>query len=246
MQIDSVDEAIAAFATAARRYLAHDRLSVYLLTSDGKHLERLAVATSPGIPGERDLIPVEEVGLAYVLNADLALVSADLATDRRIAGREDLTIAGAGFRGLVSVPLRTGDQPIGILNFVSAEVGFYSEEDKVLAQQIADTSAAFFQLLRTAKHRAANSVPWQGAEVPVEPVEGSGFWHLAIELLQRIESESGVKTSCVLSFDRSRLEAWGPGRNRAAWRVIQEALANALRHSLATRLTASLGADVGG
>src|SRR5487761_137180 len=245
MQIDSVDEAIAAFATAARRYLAHDRLSVYLLTSDGKFLERFAVATSPGIPGERDLIPVEEVGLTYVLNADLAVVSADLATDQRIVGREDRTIAGAGFHGLVSVPLRTGDQPIGVLNFVSAEVGFYSEEDQVLAQQIADMSAAFFQLLRTAKQRAANSARWPNA-VTSAPSDGTGLWDLVNEALTRIESEMGVKTSFVLSCDRSRLDRWDSVRSRAAWRVIQEAVANALRHAHANCLTVSLGADAGG
>jgi signal transduction histidine kinase/DNA-binding NarL/FixJ family response regulator len=139
---------IAAFAADAKRLLNHDRLSVYMLTPDGRSFERFAVATSPVLPGESDVAPLEDVGLTYVLQTDRPFVSEDLAADDRLIGREDSVIAAAGFHGLVSVPLRVGGQPIGLLNFVSRTAGFYTDEDAAVAQQIADQVAIFFQNLR--------------------------------------------------------------------------------------------------
>jgi GAF domain-containing protein len=118
---------MAAFATEARRELEHDRLSAYLLACEGRAFERFAVATSPAIGGEGVVIPFEELGLRHVVVTNRALVSADLATDPRIVGREDRVIARAGFHGLVSVPLRLHGRPIGVLNFVSRSRGFYCE-----------------------------------------------------------------------------------------------------------------------
>ena len=139
---------IAAFAVEAKRLLDHDRLSVYMLTPDGRSFERFAVATSPVLPGESDVAPLEDVGLTYVLQANRPFVSEDLAADERLVGREDSVIAAAGFHGLVSVPLRIAGKPIGLLNFVSRTAGFYADEDAAVAQQIADQVAIFFQNLR--------------------------------------------------------------------------------------------------
>jgi signal transduction histidine kinase/DNA-binding NarL/FixJ family response regulator len=142
------DAVIAAFAAEAKRLLDHDRLSVYMVTPDGQAFERFAVATSPIVPGESNVIPLEDVGLTYVLKTNRALVSPDLSRDDRLIGHEDSLIAGAGFRGLVSAPLRIGGEPIGVLNFVSYTPGFYAEQDALIAQQIADQVAIFFQNLR--------------------------------------------------------------------------------------------------
>jgi signal transduction histidine kinase/DNA-binding NarL/FixJ family response regulator len=139
---------VSTFAAQAKRLLDHDRLSVYLLTADGSGVERFAVATSPVIPGEHDVIPLEDVGLSRVLKRNRPLVSSDLGVDERIAGKEDRVIAAAGFHGLVSVPLRIDGRPIGVINFVSKTVGFYAEADLPVAQQIADQVAVFFQNLR--------------------------------------------------------------------------------------------------
>jgi signal transduction histidine kinase/DNA-binding NarL/FixJ family response regulator len=143
-----IDALLAAFAAEAKRLLDHDRLSVYMLTSDGRCFERFAVATSPVLPGESEVIPIEDLGLNYVLQTNRVLVSADLATDERLLGREDSVIAAGGFHGLLSVPLRVGGKPIGLLNFVSQTAGFYTDEDAVIAQQMADQVAIFFQNLR--------------------------------------------------------------------------------------------------
>ena len=134
---------MSAFAVEARRLLDHDRLSAYLLTGDRQAFERFAVATSPTAPGEGVVIPFEDVGLRHVVITNEALVSEDLSNDPRISGREDRVVARAGFRGLVSVPLRREGQPIGVLNFVSRTPGYYRDEDIPIAQQIADQASAF-------------------------------------------------------------------------------------------------------
>ena len=139
---------MATFASEAKRLLDHDRLSAYLLTADGRAFERFAVATSPIIPGEGVIIPFEDVGLRHVVMTNRPLVSADLANDPRIVGREDRVIARAGFRGLISVPLRLGGRPFGVLNFVSRTPGFYGDHDLPIAEQVADQVAAFIGNLR--------------------------------------------------------------------------------------------------
>jgi GAF domain-containing protein len=120
---------MATFASEAKRLLEHDRLSAYLLTCEGRAFERFAVATSPIVPGEGVIIPFEDVGLRHVVMTNRPLVSADLASDPRIVGREDRVIARAGFHGLISVPLRLGGRPFGVLNFVSRTPGFYGDHD---------------------------------------------------------------------------------------------------------------------
>ncbi|HET8672888.1 MAG TPA: GAF domain-containing protein [Thermoleophilaceae bacterium] len=139
---------MATFASEAKRLLDHDRLSAYLLTCEGRAFERFAVATSPIVPGEGVIIPFEDVGLRHVVVTNRPLVSSDLANDPRIVGREDRVIARAGFHGLISVPLRLGGHPFGVLNFVSRTAGFYDDHDVPIAQQVADQVSAFIGNLR--------------------------------------------------------------------------------------------------
>jgi signal transduction histidine kinase/DNA-binding NarL/FixJ family response regulator len=151
LPVDAASDAstvVSAFAAEAKRMLDHDRLSAYLLSDDGRMFERFAVATSPILPGEGVIIPFEDVGLRSIVIANRALVSEDLGRDARIVGREDRVIAAAGFRGLLSVPLRLGGRPIGVLNFVSRTAGFYREQDVPVAQQIADQISVFLENLR--------------------------------------------------------------------------------------------------
>jgi signal transduction histidine kinase/DNA-binding NarL/FixJ family response regulator len=146
---------MSAFAEQAGRLLEHDRLSAYLLTPNRQAFERFAVATSPIIPGEGVVIPFEELGLRHIVITNRALVSDDLSADPRIVGREDRVIARAGFRGLLSAPLRREGRPIGVLNFVSKTPGFYREEDIPIAQQMADQVSAFLENLRRQRRMRA-------------------------------------------------------------------------------------------
>ncbi|MQA72921.1 MAG: GAF domain-containing protein [Solirubrobacterales bacterium] len=139
---------IAGFARQAKRLLDHDRLSVYLVSHDGRAFERFAVATSTIVPGEGVLIPFEDVGLRHIVLNNRPIVSSDLGADPRLIGAEDRVIARAGFHGLLSVPLRHDGRPFGVLNFVSRKAGFYRQEDVPIAEQIADQIAAFVENLR--------------------------------------------------------------------------------------------------
>ena len=147
-QASNESAVISDFAHYAKRRLDHDRLSVYLTSPDGRAFERFAVATSPIVPGEGVLIPFEDVGLKHIVLNNEPLVSSDIGADPRIGGREDRVIAQAGFRGLLSVPLRRRGRPFGVLNFVSREPGFYHREDVPVAQEIADQIAIFVENLR--------------------------------------------------------------------------------------------------
>ena len=145
---DEVDRVIAHFAEQARHTLEHDRLSIYLLTDDGRALERFAVATSPTVPGESDVIDLDQVGISRVILRNEPVISSDFGVDSRLVGREDALLAAAGFRAIVSVPLRTGGAPFGLLNFTSRTAGFYDGADIDAAQRIADQIAGFLLNLR--------------------------------------------------------------------------------------------------
>src|SRR5581483_9911395 len=160
---DEVEAVVAEFAAQAKRQLDHDRLSVYLLTPDGIALDRLAVATSPPIPGESPRVPLDDSGLTDVIRRNEGLVSGDVSMDVRLAGREDRLYGEAGFHSIVSVPLRLGGRVFGVLNFTSRKKGFYSEADLVAAQQISDQIAVFLQNLRL-QHAIRASVRREAVE----------------------------------------------------------------------------------
>ena len=143
-----IEEVVEAFAEEAQRALPHDRLSIYLLTPDGAGLERFAIASSAHVPGDQDIHPLSATGLSRVLLTNRPLVSDDFGVDERFPGESDATIYRAGYRSIVSVPLRLHGKPFGVLNFLSRAVGAYAERDVVVAQQIGDQVASFLRDLR--------------------------------------------------------------------------------------------------
>ena len=302
LPVDAASDAspvVSAFAAEAKRMLDHDRLSAYLLSDDGRTFERFAVATSPILPGEGVIIPFEDVGLRSIVIANRALVSEDLGQDPRIVGREDRVIAAAGFRGLISVPLRLNGRPIGVLNFVSRTAGFYREQDIPVAQQIADQISVFLENLRrqrgmrgaiqqeaTQRERARltrdlyqtvseavvaiGSVAeqlrgrLQGVDdqasrqaqriVDLTRLELADVRRAVIDLspraldahsleevvestLARLRPEEGLEVTWKIAGDTSTLPR---GVARAAYRILQEALANVGQHAHAGRLHVGL------
>jgi signal transduction histidine kinase/DNA-binding NarL/FixJ family response regulator len=292
---------MAAFASEAKRLLDHDRLSAYLLTCEGRAFERFAVATSPIVPGEGVIIPFEDVGLRHVVVTNRPLVSADLASDPRIVGREDRVIARAGFHGLISVPLRLGGQPFGVLNFVSRTVGFYDDHDVPIAQQVADQVSAFIGNLR-AQERMRTLIRHEAVESERARV-ARDVYHTVAQTVPAIESiatalEQRLATSDEAASEEARrvrqlvrleladvrrvvadlvprgldsqslaeaieasMAAFGGGEpkaavdlegdssalsgavRRAAYRIFQEAVANARLHAHAGRVDVSLRVD---
>jgi DNA-binding NarL/FixJ family response regulator/signal transduction histidine kinase len=145
---DEIQEVVELFASEAQRVLPHDRLSIYLLTPDGMALERFAVASSPPVPGDKDVQPLETVGVSVVVRTNQPIVSDDFGVDERIQGEADAVIYRAGYRSLVTAPLRLRGKPFGIINFVSRRRAAYSARDAAVAQQIADQIASFLRDLR--------------------------------------------------------------------------------------------------
>ena len=302
LAVDAASDAasvMAAFAEQAGHLLAHDRLSAYLLTPNGQAFERFAVATSPIIPGEGVVIPFEDVGLRHIVITNRALVSDDLSADPRIVGREDRVIARAGFRGLLSAPLRREGRPIGVLNFVSKTPGFYRDEDIPIAQQMADQVSVFLENLRrqrrmralvsqeaTERERARvsrdlldtviHSAPTIGAIAAdlrdrLAPVDADAaaeaeriidlgrqeladirravlgmspraFDNRSLDdvfesTLLEFREATGIKTNWTVTGDTARLPATV---EQAAYRILQEALANVRFHSRADSLRVEL------
>jgi signal transduction histidine kinase/DNA-binding NarL/FixJ family response regulator len=143
-----IEEVVEIFAAEAQHALPHDRLSIYLLTPDGTALERFAVASSPQVPGDKDVQPLETVGVSLVVQTNQPIVSDDFGVDERIQGEADAVIYRAGYRSLVTAPLRLRGKPFGLINFVSRRRGAYSDRDAAVAQQIADQIASFLRDLR--------------------------------------------------------------------------------------------------
>jgi signal transduction histidine kinase/DNA-binding NarL/FixJ family response regulator len=195
---------MANFACEAKRLLEHDRLSAYLLTRDGRAFERFAVATSPIVPGEGVIIPFEDVGLRHVVMTNRPLVSADLASDPRIVGREDRVISRAGFHGLISVPLRLSGRPFGVLNFVSRTAGFYSDHDLPIAQQIADQVAGFIGNLR-AQERMRTLIRHEAAEAERARVARE-VYHAVAQTVPAIESIAAMLESRLAGIDEEASE----------------------------------------
>jgi two-component system NarL family response regulator len=153
---DEVQAVVSEFAVQAKRVLDHDRLSIYLLSTDGTALERFAVGTSPLLAGEAERLTLEDSGLSRVVLANRGFVTDDVATDARTSGLEDRFFCDAGFHGLVTVPLRLAGRAFGVLSFASLKVGFYGPGDLAVAQQTADQIAVFLQNLRLQRsHRRA-------------------------------------------------------------------------------------------
>jgi signal transduction histidine kinase/DNA-binding NarL/FixJ family response regulator len=195
---------MATFASEAKRLLDHDRLSAYLLTCEGRAFERFAVATSPIVPGEGVIIPFEDVGLRHVVMTNRPLVSADLASDPRIVGREDRVIARAGFHGLISVPLRLGGRPFGVLNFVSRTPGFYGDQDIPIAEQIADQVAAFIGNLR-AQERMRTLVRHEATEAERARVARE-VYHAVAQTVPAIESTAAALERRLAGTDEAASE----------------------------------------
>jgi signal transduction histidine kinase/DNA-binding NarL/FixJ family response regulator len=167
-----IQSVILTFSAQVQPLLAHDRLSVYLLTPDGASLERFAVACWPPIPGEMDIRPLEAVGISRVIRTNAPIISADFGVDERILGEEDELIARAGFHAVVSVPLRLVGAAFGLLNFVSRTPGYYTDADIPVAQQIADQIAVFLYDLHlqraTQDQLRRNAAQWERDRVARE------------------------------------------------------------------------------
>lgn len=158
----NVSRVLGEFAETAQRILEHDRLSVYLVVGDSFAFERFG--SPPVVANEQTAIPFEDVGLRQVLITEDPIVSTDLGSDRRLLDSpQTRRVAHAGFKGMVSAPLRKDNRPFGVLSFTSRTPGFYREQDIPIVSQMADQVAVFIQNLR-AQQRIFSALRYEAHE----------------------------------------------------------------------------------
>ena len=264
-----VDWVVQAFADQVRRELDHDRMSIYIVTRDGRAVERFAVATSPPLPEESVIVPFSDFGLRLIILTNTPFVCEDFGRDPRVLDREDRVVARAGFHGLLSVPLRINGRPFGVINFVSRTPGLYREEDIPTAERIADAASSFFAYLqseRTARtwirHEAAElervrlardlhtALAAQGGTGDTEVVVRSALAGLVSSPIDGHSLEAAI----VLELEQLRgelgletsfvvegdLALLPGGACRVLDRVLREATSNVRRHAFAARVSVRL------
>lgn len=145
---EEVARAICGFSAALQPLLAHDRMTIYLLTAGGRAIERFAITGASSLFGEGAITPISEFRLRECVLNNEAKLFTDIVRELAPESREARALSFAGFRSALNVPLRLNRQCVGILQLLSRSTGFYAEHDIQIAQVVADQSAPFIDHLR--------------------------------------------------------------------------------------------------
>ncbi len=145
---EEVARAMHSFSAALQPLLAHDRITIFLLTAGDRAIERFAVVGATPAPEEEVITPISEFGLRECILRNQAQLTEDIVRERAPHSRGARILGHAGFRSALSVPLRLNGQCIGIMQLLSRSTGFYQEHDVQIAQDVADHTAAFIDHMR--------------------------------------------------------------------------------------------------
>lgn len=143
-----VARAMHGFSAALQRLLAHDRITIFLLTAGDRAIERFAVVGATPAPEEEEITPISEFGLRECMLREQAQLTNDILNERAPHHWGVRVLSRAGFRSALSVPLRLHGQCIGMMQLLSRSTGFYLEQDIQIAQDVADHAAPFIDHLR--------------------------------------------------------------------------------------------------
>ena len=134
----NIDEVYELFSEKVKKLLLYDRITVNLINRDGRTLTDRYVG-GKSIPGRNmgDIFPLGGTLTEAVIQNRKGL-KVDSQDEKEIAVKYPglLTEMSAGLRSFLSVPLISGDQPIGGLHFRSKGYGIYSEKDLKLAENV--------------------------------------------------------------------------------------------------------------
>jgi PAS domain S-box-containing protein len=138
----NIDEVYELFSEKVKKLLPYDRITVNLIKDGNTLTDRYVEGES--IPGRNmgDIFPLGGTFTEAVIQNRKGLV-VDSQDENGIAAKYPglLPEIRAGLRSFLSVPLISGDQPIGSLHFRSKGYGVYSEKDMKLAESIANQIA---------------------------------------------------------------------------------------------------------
>ncbi len=161
-----MDDVLAAIMEGARQVLAVDRCAIYL----GNEKEGLQEVYAHGLPPEYvEMIKRSAVGPVGNLPIDFRapVVVEDVEHDARLAALREmvlkqdaatLAVVWQTIKTMASLPLLYQGEMLGVLVFYHTRTRPYSDQDKGLAQAIADQAAIAVKnttLLAQAQHRAA-------------------------------------------------------------------------------------------
>jgi len=139
----NIEEVYASFSEKVKNIIHYDRLSVNVIGEDGSTLVNRYVIGDPAPernPGQ--IQPLHGTLTEAVIQKREGILVEPL-DEKDIAAKYPglLQEFKVGFRSFLSVPLISGDRPIGGLHFRAKKYGVYSEEDRRLAQSIGNQIA---------------------------------------------------------------------------------------------------------
>ena len=139
----NIDEVYKLFAEKVKDLLSFDRMVINLVNKDGVSLlERYVKGES--VPGRNvgEVFPMTGTLTGKVIQGRKGFLF-DSQDENEMAAKYPglLPEIRAGYRSFLSVPLISGEQPIGGLHFRSKQTGFYSEKDLSLAESIGNQIA---------------------------------------------------------------------------------------------------------
>ena len=139
----NIEEVYELFSAKVRILLPYDRLVINLINKDGTTLINRYV--------EGESAPERNAGEVFPMAGTLTEAVIQNRGGLAVNDQDEEEIAAkypglqperkAGFRSFLSVPLISGDRPIGGLHFRSKKYGAYSEKDLKLAERTADQIA---------------------------------------------------------------------------------------------------------
>lgn len=149
-----VEAAFGVVARAAARLLRFDQAAIDLVGSRRGLVERFAQAeiADAGAMTVRapagDPIALSQSAVGIVHATDAPLMVGDLARDPRFCGADDRSLARAGLRSYLAVPLRLEGRSIGVLRFAARVPDAFADDELSRVQLIAEHIATSVHNLR--------------------------------------------------------------------------------------------------
>jgi PAS domain S-box-containing protein len=160
----NIEEVYKLFSAKVKSLIPYDRITINLISKDGDFLTDRYVE-GESVPGRNIGDIFSRAGTlteAMILNRRGLMIDSQDENEIAVKYPGLLPELRAGYRSFLSIPLISGDQPIGGLHFRSKGHRVYSEKDLNLAESIANQIAGaiasaqlFFEHERTEKEKAS-------------------------------------------------------------------------------------------
>jgi serine phosphatase RsbU (regulator of sigma subunit)/putative methionine-R-sulfoxide reductase with GAF domain len=246
-----LDELLPSVVRLIQEHFGYHPVHIFTLEEDGVLVFRASTAESEGLERVRQIQQHARSGLVGAVAAQgQPILVNDIARDTRFVGDDSQTKAE------LAVPLRFGDQRIGVLDVQSTEAGRFQESDLFVVRTLADQIAVAIESARA--FSAQREEAWT-LNALLQVAENTARAASLDELLPIVVRLPTLLLGCdrcyCLLWDRERgvftpLAAYGlPPEQRAA--LIGQPIAEseapllaAARHSMASVTTGGLGSPV--